>query len=258
MDKKNYVLGILGSLVGAMVATIPWILVYVYGNMMLSLLAILIAFGAFYGYKLCHGPVNKKLPIVIVVISVIAVSIATLVIIPLCLLAREGYIVSLDNLKVLYDSQEFVSALMQDYVVSVLFTFLGISGVVSNLKRQFDEGVSSEEIHVTNTKELKEQQKAIEEEVVKIFQKNKALSKDSAQSKSEILEEFSKAFGTQAKTIFNQYVLQQKIRKSKGKYYYDEKVAGNKVTQFLLLYGKVLLWVALIIVCIAIIVALGN
>ncbi len=68
--KENYVLGILGSLIGAIIATIPWVLMYIYGKAILSALAILVAFGAFYGYKLCHGPINKKLLIIIVLVSV--------------------------------------------------------------------------------------------------------------------------------------------------------------------------------------------
>ena len=59
---KNYVLGVIGSIIGALIATLPWILMYIYGEMMLSLLAILIAFGAFYGYKLFKGKIDKKLP----------------------------------------------------------------------------------------------------------------------------------------------------------------------------------------------------
>lgn len=40
---KNYVLGILGGLLGGIVAAIPWVLMYVYGGYILSILAALIA-----------------------------------------------------------------------------------------------------------------------------------------------------------------------------------------------------------------------
>ena len=49
--KTSYFTGIIGALIGGIIASIPWVLVYVYGNMMLSLLAVLIAAGEFYGYK---------------------------------------------------------------------------------------------------------------------------------------------------------------------------------------------------------------
>ena len=38
MKGKNYVLGIIGGLIGGFIASNPWILMYVYGNMILSLL----------------------------------------------------------------------------------------------------------------------------------------------------------------------------------------------------------------------------
>ena len=47
---KKYLPGIIGALLGGLIASIPWILMYVYGEMMLSLLAIIIALGALKGY----------------------------------------------------------------------------------------------------------------------------------------------------------------------------------------------------------------
>ena len=41
----SYVTGIIGAILGGTIATIPWVLAYVYGNVMLSLLAVIIAAG---------------------------------------------------------------------------------------------------------------------------------------------------------------------------------------------------------------------
>ena len=38
-EKNNNLLGILGAVLGAFIGAIPWILVYVYGNLMFSFLA---------------------------------------------------------------------------------------------------------------------------------------------------------------------------------------------------------------------------
>ena len=73
---------------------------YVYGNMILSLLAIIIALGVLKGYQLFKGKVDDKLPVIIIVISIICVTVSTLIIIPLLLIAKEGEVVSIDNLKV--------------------------------------------------------------------------------------------------------------------------------------------------------------
>ena len=141
MEKQNnnYILGIIGALLGALIASIPWVLVYVYGNMILSLLAIIIALGAVKGYKLLKGKLDKKTPIIIIVISLLAVTLSTLVIIPALLLIKDGFELSISNMNLLYDSSEFMSALLKDYVISLIFTALGISGVIAKVKGEVED-----------------------------------------------------------------------------------------------------------------------
>ena len=137
MEKeKNYVLGIIGAIIGGLIASLPWIICYVYLEMLWSLLALPIAWAALKGYRLLNGKEDKKLPIIIGVISIIDITIVTLVIIPLLLLAQEGLSVDFEMLKLLYEFDEFKSAIIKDYIFSLLFTVLGISGVISNLKKE--------------------------------------------------------------------------------------------------------------------------
>ena len=147
-EKNNYVLATFGALIGAFVATIPWILVYIYGNMMFSALAIIIAFVALKGYQLCKGKQTKYLPVIITVVSLLSVSIATLLVIPLALLSKQGYDASFYNLNLLYHSSEFCSAIFRDFAISILFTILGISGIVKGLRQQ----VASDEDDVEEAK----------------------------------------------------------------------------------------------------------
>ena len=137
--EKSYFMGIIGALLGAFVATIPWILLYIYGNMMLSILAFVIGYGALYGYKLFHGIVDKNTSWIITMVSLISVTIATLVVIPLWILHNNGYVISFENLSNLYTMSAFKSAILRDFVISIVFTLLGISGVISKIKQEVSE-----------------------------------------------------------------------------------------------------------------------
>ncbi len=133
---KKYISGLIGGIVGGFIASLPWILMYVYGNFLLSLLATLIAFGIAYGYKLCKGPMTKKYPSIITILALFIVIVVTLLIIPLIELYKEGYFANFRNLQLLYQNGEFVKSIMIDLAISVIFTFLGISSVVNKAKQE--------------------------------------------------------------------------------------------------------------------------
>lgn len=137
--KNGYFIGIIGALIGGLVTSLPWILMYVYGNMILSLLALPIALGAWKGYQLLKGKEDNKLPYIVAVVSVVCVTVATLVIIPLLLGVKEGWTFSLDTLESLYNFDEFKTAIIKDYAISVLFTFMGIGGVLGKIKDSVDD-----------------------------------------------------------------------------------------------------------------------
>lgn len=153
--KKN-VLAMIGAMLGGLVATLPWVLVYVYGNMMYSILAIFVAMGALFGYQLFKGEINKNLPIKIVIVSLLSITIATLVIIPCLLLAHEGAVVSIDNFKYLYSDSDFIKGIITDYIVSVLFTLLGISGVIKSIKNQVANNSDKIKIDLRNDNNKKD------------------------------------------------------------------------------------------------------
>ena len=132
----SYLTGIIGAIIGGTIATIPWVLMYVYGGMMLSILAALIAAGEFYGYKLLKGKMSKGLPAILMVLALVIVTVATLVVIPGLLIQKEGLNVSKANIEKLYSNEEFATAIMKDFVISVIFTILGASIITSNVKKQ--------------------------------------------------------------------------------------------------------------------------
>ncbi len=227
MNKR--ILGIIGALLGGFLFTIPWILLYVYGQMLFSVLAAFIAFGALLGYKKLGGAVDKKTPAIIIIVSLIVIIVTTLIIIPLCLLYREGYIVSWHNLEFIYNHDEFRNAMTHDLIISVIFTILGISGVISKLKQEVNPNyVSTQNVNLANNQ-------ANIEKVKNAFLKYHAMDKFSATSKENILNEINNDI-----KVFNQLKMQQIIKKYRGNYYFSEKAEKSLLYRFAILYVKIM------------------
>lgn len=240
--RGNIALGTIGAFLGAFVATIPWILMYIYGEMILSVLAIIIAAGALFGYKILNGPIDKRLPIIISIASIVSVVVSTLVIIPLLLLKTEGLEMSIDNLEALYNFQEFASAITKDLIISIAFTILGISGIVSTTKKQIE---NKEEVKINFNNANTSNMNQNIEEARNVFTKLNAMEKENAVSKEEILSDFENGNGKQ---IFNSLKMAQIIRKYKGNYYFNESCANSTLKRFLILYAKMMFWIILVVV----------
>lgn len=172
MNKK--VLSIIGAVIGGVLFSIPWVLVYVLGNYIMSILAFLIAMGAYIFYKKFGGEVTKKTSITIGVISLVIVTFLVFIVIPLALMVSEGHGFNFAYLGVLYSDGEFVSAIISDYVVSVIFTLLGISGVVASINKDA-YGVISDGEYLDEDDE-----EEVIKELKKVYEYYKAYDKKSA------------------------------------------------------------------------------
>lgn len=220
-SKGSYLTGILGAIVGGAIATIPWVLVYIYGGMMFSILAALIAAGELYGYKIAKGKITKKLPIILMVIALIIVTVTTLVIIPTLLIAKEGIAVNLTNISRLYENGEFAIAMMKDFIISVIFTILGASIVTANIKKQLENNEGQDvKLNLNNKEEKNEIKKATIELMKPIFTKYEATAPEKAMLKDEVIAEIDDK--RKAKYSFNYLKQLGIIKKYKGKYYYSE------------------------------------
>lgn len=173
--KKNNALGILGALIGAILFSIPWIITYIYLNYILSLLAMVIAFGSFYFYKLFGGEITKKTSIVVTISSLLSITLATFVFIPLCLMLKENIAINAENISLVYQNSEFIGALVSDYLVSLLFTALGIGGIIRSINQQAYQ-VNGSEIKVLTS-----------DDIQSIYEEYGALSKEKAVPNSLIL-----------------------------------------------------------------------
>ena len=226
----SYLTGIIGAIIGGTIATIPWVLMYVYGGMMLSILAALIAAGEFYGYKLLKGKMSKGLPAILMVLALVIVTVATLVVIPGLLIQKEGLNPSVANIKKLYSNEEFATAIMKDFVISVVFTILGASIITSNIKKQLANAEEGKEIKLdlNNTEENLKMKKEAIELVKPIFVKYEATSKEKAMMKEEVLAEIE-IENQNAKQVFSYLQQSGIVKKYKGKYYYSEENENKQI-----------------------------
>lgn len=217
-ENRNYITGIIGALIGGLIATIPWIITYVYLNMMLSLLAIFIAAGALKGYQLFKGKIDKKLPMIITSISVLCVTLATLVIIPILLLSKNGLYIDSTNYLNLFQSKEFVGAIVRDFIIAIIFTFLGISGIIANLKKQLADGDTNIVINYNRPNPFisKESTDLIKEQFLKL----NALDKTNTTTKEMVLNGIDLE---NKELIFNYMVNSGMIKKYQGNFYFCSK-----------------------------------
>lgn len=219
--------GIIGALLGALIFSIPWVIVYVYLNYILSILALLIAYGSLLFYKKFGGVITKKTSVLITISSLLAITVSTFLIMPILLIAKEGNGLDLSYLEVLYASKEFTSALTHDYIISVIFTFLGIGGIITNINKEaytnkIDTNTSSATPEEDITKAtLEEQIKYIE----KIYEKYDAFSKEKAVPSNVITLDLSNKVSLFYKMKKLGYIVVSSFNKT----YFDKDALDNPI-----------------------------
>lgn len=138
--KGSYITGIVGAIIGAVIATVPWIIVYMEMNYILSLLAVLIGFGALKGYELCKGKMTKIVKLIVMVIAIIVIFVANCYVIP-TIYANKNNV----DIQKFYDSDEYMSALTSDLIISIIFVIAGVTAVFPSIDRKLEElGISTE------------------------------------------------------------------------------------------------------------------
>src|SRR5699024_3651998 len=133
---------------GAIIGTIIFILISIMVSSIFTLLAILTVVGGFYGYKLTKAKIDKKLPIIIAIISFICITIAVLVIIPMGLLLNQGTQLSMDNLMALYQVNDNREIIFNSYAMSLLVGLIVVVVIIVNLNKQLKNNVAQEQIKI--------------------------------------------------------------------------------------------------------------
>jgi len=133
--RGSYITGTIGAIIGAIIAAIPWVLIYFYTNAVAVILAMLIVGGAFLGYKVFRGRVGKALPVIITVISLIVITLITTVISPIILMYKQGEAIALNTLLELYtnERQNVKTAILQDLATSLVFMITALIIVIRSV-----------------------------------------------------------------------------------------------------------------------------
>lgn len=250
---KKYLLGIFGALIGALIGAIPWVLLYVFADLMYSLLAIIIVVCSFYGYKFTKAKIDKKLPIILSITSFIAITITMFLIIPVCYLANELGQVSWEMIQAIYSSSEFLGSLMTDYLISLLFGAVVIGVIIYNLNKQLKSGVEEKDIKILS-REISTEQFSKEdiEKVKNIFKEKNATTRRNAITKESVMVDLVQAFGEEkAKRLFDYLKIQEIIKKKSNQYYFEEKAERSIWYR----YGIANLRTFLIVLAIAVVLA---
>lgn len=220
MENNRYFRGLLGAIIGAILFSIPWVLVYVYAGWILSMLGMVIGYGAHIFYKLFGAKDDKRTVIIVVIASLLAITLATFVFIPLLLIIKDGY--DMQYFYVLYDDSDFIGSIIHDYIISVFFTILGVSAVTTSIKKKL--------LQIENGNDFVDPYFFKEEEKLKymeeIFAKYNAFSKENAVSELVILKDIKSVYKSK---LLQYYEFKGIICSSniKNKCYFDKEAALN-------------------------------
>lgn len=251
--KNRYVIGTIGALIGGLIGSVPWILSYVFANMIYAILSVVIVVCAFYGYKLTKAKMDKKLPIILSVVSFIAITITMLVAIPLIYMSKEGVTISFETFQRIYQIEEVTSVILTDYVISLIFCVLVIGCIVYNLNKQIRHGVQDKDIRIiTQSVENEMFSKEDIERAREVFERNDALNKKHTITKELIVEDLQREFGNEkGSKIFEYLKIEGVIKKKSNKYYFSEKAQNSPYYRYEFTNVKIFIIVVIIAVAIA-------
>lgn len=228
--KGSYITGTIGAILGGLVAAIPWIITYSLANMVIAAIAALIAGGAFLGYKIFRGKVGRYLPGIITVVSLLIVISITTIVCPIILMIKSSYPITIENWLGLFSDvrSEIRLAIIEDTAIAILFTILGIWGLMRLIRQKLKDAINEEEKSPKKQKayqKLREKLLEQTESVKKVCSTMSAMSQENAVTKKEILNAMKTACGLKtrkAKKYFKMALSYKLLKKYKGKYYYDE------------------------------------
>ena len=122
MEIRRYIKAAFGGLIGGMIFALPWILVFAFSPIHLPFLAFLIGPGINKGYRLFKGRVNRKLPKIIVAVSIFILVLIYFLIFPLITGTLSSIL-----------SATYWKSMLRGTIISLIFAIVGIYKTVEDV-----------------------------------------------------------------------------------------------------------------------------
>lgn len=223
--EKKYFLGIIGGLILGLLFCALTVSAYIYTDFV-ALLGMLVFLGLFeyWGYKLLRGKIDKKLPWIIAILSLVNVIIMAFIFIPIVLLLKSNIQIGFNEIEGLYSKSSISLNILQDFLLSLVFALFGSYTLGTVLKRKVMLRVNRIKLFSSDNKEKQE----FKEEAINVekaaFKRLNAVEKEKAVKKEELLEQIN---NKNSKEYINYLYSLRIIKKYKGKYYYCEEAESN-------------------------------
>lgn len=156
-NDKKFLFGIVGSIIGAFIGALPWLLAFTFGNVIVGLLSIFIAIGCYYGYKVTKNEVDKRFSIILVLSTILVITTSFLVIMPIIRQAINGYNITFEWIPNTLKNWDLLSSFLFDYIVSLGIALIGAVGVIVTVAKNKNakmEAESSNPTKLSNSKIL--------------------------------------------------------------------------------------------------------
>lgn len=137
LEQKNYAPGALGTLLGGMVASVPWIVVQIFLERIAAILGYLIGVGAFRGYTLLGGRMGRATRWIVAAAALLSV-VAAEVVIMAVLMLRNDLPVNEFTIRLLFANSEFRQAWLRELALALFMALLGVAPLFTKLKGDAD------------------------------------------------------------------------------------------------------------------------
>lgn len=134
--KKNPVFqSIIGAFFGAILGSIPWILVDLFVGFYAAILGVLIGYSAFFFYKKFGGVVVNYTKYIIVVVTLLGVVFANFAIASYIILNSDGILV-LENYIIVYTDPEIAPIMLQSLGIGMLISLFSLPTIFKKVKSE--------------------------------------------------------------------------------------------------------------------------